>query len=273
MPGHAERGAGTLQISTPPSRSISIEPRSSCGSSNATRGAAFSTGTAAPPPAPPRRTEPRTMGPPGTQAAGRPSRNAVIRRSASAGEALDRLAHRDAACAMRPRGEPGRDLLRPPPSRLAKDPADRLADEELPLIEHRIGTREEPIHRRPVRIGRSSASSDERRTQKSSSVAHRSRRASPVGIGDRPCARSRPRRGSRAAPRCATRARGARANGRSAAVSGRGWRGGSTAAVRRSNIGVDHSASTRREELVVIQRHSASSSLHRRTSVGSPSRR
>ena len=88
---------------------------------------------------------------------------------------LHRLAHRHAAGSVRPRREPRRDLVGPPLARLAQDPADCLADEELasPRASDRRAPGTDRASRR-ARIGRSSASSDERRTQKSSSVAHRS---------------------------------------------------------------------------------------------------
>ena len=53
IPGTASVAAGTLQISTPPSRSTSIEPRSSCCSSKATVGESLDTGAAPLPLEPP----------------------------------------------------------------------------------------------------------------------------------------------------------------------------------------------------------------------------
>ncbi len=51
---------------------------------------------------------------------------------------------------MRSRRDPGGDLVRTLLARLAQDPADGLADEELALVEHRIRATQESIERRAV---------------------------------------------------------------------------------------------------------------------------
>src|SRR6266545_6534537 len=65
-------------------------------------------------------------------------------------EILDRLAERDARDPSRARSEPFEDLLRTPLPRFSEDPSDRLADEELCLIEHRVGISGESAKGSPV---------------------------------------------------------------------------------------------------------------------------
>src|ERR1035441_5470768 len=57
---------------------------------------------------------------------------------------LDRLAHGDAGGPVYPRRQPLRDQLRAAAGRIAQDPADRLADEELLLVQHLVGVPGEP---------------------------------------------------------------------------------------------------------------------------------
>ena len=65
-------------------------------------------------------------------------------------QVLRRFAHGDPRGPMRARRQPIRHLIRPALADLAQHPADRLADEELLLVEHRVGVAQEPIERRPV---------------------------------------------------------------------------------------------------------------------------
>ena len=88
---------------------------------------------------------------------------------------LDGLAQRHAGRPGCARHHPVRDQVGALPGRVAQHPADRLADEELLLAEHRVGVAGEAVEVAvAARSGTSSASRADRRIQKSASVAQRS---------------------------------------------------------------------------------------------------
>jgi hypothetical protein len=66
------------------------------------------------------------------------------------GQRLDRLPQGDPGGPVRPRREPRGDHLGPALGRVAQDPADGLADEELLLLQHLVGVPGEPLEVAPA---------------------------------------------------------------------------------------------------------------------------